>query len=264
MVGDGKGAGLEGGPAGASRSVKLYEKVEQVGEGTYGQVYKARSKETNEIVALKRVRMDNEKEGFPITAIREIKILKVLNHKNIVRLKEIVTSEASDFNHGKGSIYMVMEYCNHDLTGLSDSGHKFAPGQIKCYMKQLLEGLCYCHKNHVLHRDIKVRLCQRAVASKTGPCDQQAGRQARGGGSPARRAAACGAGGEAAAGRCLWRRTRRHGAHLCSQRVPAVLRGGGGGGGGAVSTRARPRGCTERGRHITLRGHAWRARGVHR
>jgi len=157
MVGDGKGAVTEGGPSGASRSIKLYEKVEQVGEGTYGQVYKARSRESGEIVALKRVRMDNEKEGFPITAIREIKILKVLNHKNIVRLHEIVTSDASDYNHGKGSIYMVMEYCDHDLTGLSDSGHRFSPGQIKCYMKQLLEGICYCHKNHVLHRDIKAR-----------------------------------------------------------------------------------------------------------
>uniref|UniRef100_A0A3B4WMC5 Protein kinase domain-containing protein n=1 Tax=Seriola lalandi dorsalis TaxID=1841481 RepID=A0A3B4WMC5_SERLL len=108
MVGDGKGAVTEGGPSGASRSIKLYEKVEQVGEGTYGQVYKARSRESGEIV-------------------------------NIVRLHEIVTSD----------------YCDHDLTGLSDSGHRFSPGQIKCYMKQLLEGICYCHKNHVLHRDIK-------------------------------------------------------------------------------------------------------------
>lgn len=157
MDGQGYGKpGREGGPQGASRSVKLYEKVEQVGEGTYGQVYKARSKETGQIVALKRVRMDNEKEGFPITAIREIKILKVMNHKNIVRLHEIVTSEASDFNQGKGSIYMVMEYCDHDLAGISDMGHRFNAGQIKCYMKQLLEGLSYIHKNHVLHRDIKV------------------------------------------------------------------------------------------------------------
>jgi len=119
------------------------------------QVYKARNKETNEVVALKRVRMDNEKEGFPITAIREIKILKVLNHKNIVRLKEIVTSEASEYNHGKGSIYMVMEFSDHDLTGLVDGGQRFTPPQIKCYMKQLLEGLMYCHKNKILHRDIK-------------------------------------------------------------------------------------------------------------
>ncbi|KAL3913019.1 MAG: hypothetical protein SGPRY_008132 [Prymnesium sp.] len=99
--------------------------------------------------------MDNEKEGFPVTAIREIKILKVLNHKNIVRLKEIVTSKASEYNHGKGSIYMVMEFSDHDLTGLTDGGQRFTTSQIKCYMKQLLEGIAYCHKNKVLHRDIK-------------------------------------------------------------------------------------------------------------
>lgn len=141
--------------AAGSRNVEVYEKVEQVGEGTYGQVYKARDKETGKFVALKRVRMDNEKEGFPVTAIREIKILKVLNHKNVVQLKEIVTSKASEYNHGKGSIYMVMEFANHDLTGLTDAGTRFTTPQIKCYMKQLLEGLAYCHKNRVLHRDIK-------------------------------------------------------------------------------------------------------------
>jgi cyclin-dependent kinase 12/13 len=143
------------GKAWGSRSVEIFEKVEQVGEGTYGQVYKARNKESGEVVALKRVRMDNEKEGFPITAIREIKILKILNHKNVVRLKEIVTSKGSDYNQGKGSIYMVMEFLEHDLTGLTDAGQKFTVPQIKCYMKQLLEGLAYCHAQKVLHRDIK-------------------------------------------------------------------------------------------------------------
>jgi len=139
-----------------SRSVDIFEKIDQIGEGTYGQVYQARNKINGEIVALKKVRMDNEKEGFPITAIREIKILKELDHDNVVKLKEIVTSKATDYNRGKGSIYMVFEYMDHDLTGLMDSGLKwFSQAQIKCYMKQLLEGLHYCHKNNVLHRDIK-------------------------------------------------------------------------------------------------------------
>ena len=53
----------------------------------------ARNRLDGEIVALKKVRMDNEKEGFPITAIREIKILKTLDHKNVIKLKEIVTSK---------------------------------------------------------------------------------------------------------------------------------------------------------------------------
>jgi cyclin-dependent kinase 12/13 len=51
---------------------------------------------------------------------------------------------------------MVFEYMNHDLTGLLDTqGVKLNPAQIKCYMKQLLEGVCYMHKNKILHRDIK-------------------------------------------------------------------------------------------------------------
>lgn len=79
-----------------ARSVERFERQEQVGEGTYGQVYRAVDGETHELVALKKVRMDNEKkEGFPITAIREIKILKKLHHKNVVRLKEIVTSKGT-------------------------------------------------------------------------------------------------------------------------------------------------------------------------
>jgi len=140
-----------------SRSVDIFEKLEQIGEGTYGKVYMAKNKETNEIVALKKVRMANEKEGFPITAIREIKILKELHHENIVQLKEIVTSKATK-EKSKQGIYMVFEYMDHDLTGLMLSeGRNWRPTQahIKCYMKQLLEGLHYCHSNNVLHRDIK-------------------------------------------------------------------------------------------------------------
>ena len=128
----------------------------QVGEGTYGEVHKAQDKETGEIVALKRVRMEKEKEGVPITAIREIKILKALSHDNIVKLKEIVVSAPSEINDNKGSIYMVMEYLDHDLTGLSDNpGIKFSESQIKLYMKQLLKGIYHCHANNILHRDIK-------------------------------------------------------------------------------------------------------------
>ncbi|CAB4283811.1 unnamed protein product [Prunus armeniaca] len=151
-------------PSWGSRSVDCFEKLEQIGEGTYGQVFMARETQTGEIVALKKIRMDNEKEGFPITAIREIKILKKLHHENVVKLKEIVTSTGperdeqgnQDGNKSKGGIYMVFEYMDHDLTGLADRpGLRFTVPQIKCYMKQLLTGLHYCHANQVLHRDIK-------------------------------------------------------------------------------------------------------------
>ncbi|VVA97097.1 unnamed protein product [Arabis nemorensis] len=152
-------------PIWGSRSVDCFEKLEQIGEGTYGQVYMAKDKKTGEIVALKKIRMDNEREGFPITAIREIKILKKLHHQNVIHLKEIVTSPGRDTddqgnpdnNQYKGGIYMVFDYMDHDLTGLCDrpTHMRFQVPQIKCYMKQLLTGLHYCHVNQVLHRDIK-------------------------------------------------------------------------------------------------------------
>ena len=81
-----------------------YEIICQVGEGTYGQVYKAKEAASGDIVALKKVRTDHEKEGFPITAVREIKILRQLRHPNIVNLREIVTDKQSavDFKKDKG------------------------------------------------------------------------------------------------------------------------------------------------------------------
>lgn len=62
-----------------------YEKVEKVGEGTYGVVYKARDRSNNDIIALKKIRLEQEDEGVPSTAIREVSLLKELNHPNVVR-----------------------------------------------------------------------------------------------------------------------------------------------------------------------------------
>lgn len=86
------------------RSVTAFETLEQVGEGTYGHVYKARDRITKEFKALKKVRLENEREGFPITAVREIKILRQLRHENIVNLCEIVTDkdDANDFKNDRG------------------------------------------------------------------------------------------------------------------------------------------------------------------
>jgi len=110
-----------------------YAHEDQIGSGTYGQVWKARDKKSGNVVALKRIRMENEKEGFPITAIREIKILKSLNHPNIVKLHEIATSaDKGDLS----SVFLVFEYIDHDLAGLLDSPFKntLEPEYIKCYM----------------------------------------------------------------------------------------------------------------------------------
>jgi len=149
----------------SERCVEVFNIIAQIGEGTYGQVYKAVAKDKKgavldkgEMVALKKVRLENEKEGFPITAVREIKILKQLNHENIVNLKEIVTDkqDAIDFRHDKGSFYLVFEYMDHDLMGLLESGMvDFNEQHNASIMKQLLNGLNYCHKKNFLHRDIK-------------------------------------------------------------------------------------------------------------
>jgi cyclin-dependent kinase 12/13 len=73
----------------------VFLKKHQVGQGTYGSVFVGQDRVTKEIVALKRINTEQEENGFPITAIREVKILKALHHENIVNLKEIVTSKGA-------------------------------------------------------------------------------------------------------------------------------------------------------------------------
>jgi cyclin-dependent kinase 12/13 len=80
------------------RNATIFTNKTVIGEGTFGKVFKARisqDNDPNKFYALKMIKMDNDKEGFPITAMREIKLLKQLNHPNIVNLVEIVTSSAA-------------------------------------------------------------------------------------------------------------------------------------------------------------------------
>ncbi|GLT30135.1 hypothetical protein SLA2020_049530 [Shorea laevis] len=132
------------------RSVDEFERLNKIDEGTYGVVYRARDKKTGEIVALKKVKMEKEREGFPLTSLREINILLSFHHQSIVDVKEVVVGSSLD------SIFMVMEYMEHDLKGLMESMKQpFSQSEVKCLMLQLLEGVKYLHDNWVLHRDLK-------------------------------------------------------------------------------------------------------------
>lgn len=119
-----------------------------IGSGTYGKVFKGLNVYTKKLVALKRIRMEGERDGFPVTAVREIKLLQSLKHTNIVNLQEVMVE--------KNDCFMVFEYLSHDLTGLlNHPSFKLDAAQKKHLAKQMFEGLDYLHNRGVLHRDIK-------------------------------------------------------------------------------------------------------------
>jgi cell division cycle 2-like protein len=112
-------------------------------------VSRGQDKVTGDTVALKRLKMDRlGKDGFPLTALREINVLLNLKHRNLTDLREVVCN--------KNSFFLVMEYLPHDLRALMDAMPKpFRPSEVKCLMLQLLSGLAFMHENWILHRDLK-------------------------------------------------------------------------------------------------------------
>jgi len=127
-----------------------YIQLEKLGEGTYATVHKGRSRITNELVALKEIHLDSE-EGTPSTAIREISLMKELKHANIVRLFDVIHTEAK--------LMLVFEYMDLDLKKYMElhGGERGAlePPVVRSFMWQLLKGTAFCHENRVLHRDLK-------------------------------------------------------------------------------------------------------------
>lgn len=132
------------------RNVENYEWLNRIEEGTYGVVYRAKDKRTGQIVALKKLKMEKEKEGFPITSLREINMLLKAKHPNIVHVREIVVGSNMD------KIYIVMDYVEHDLKSLMETMKQpFLEGEVKTLTMQLLRAVHHLHDNWILHRDLK-------------------------------------------------------------------------------------------------------------
>jgi len=128
-----------------------FVKIEKIGEGTYGVVFKGKNTKTGEIVAMKKIRLESEDEGVPSTAIREISLLKELQHPNIVCLQDVLMQEAK--------LYLIFEFLTMDLKKYMDTNVP-KDGQMdakltKSYTYQLLQGMLFCHQRRVLHRDMK-------------------------------------------------------------------------------------------------------------
>uniref|UniRef100_A0A667ZHD3 cyclin-dependent kinase n=1 Tax=Myripristis murdjan TaxID=586833 RepID=A0A667ZHD3_9TELE len=127
--------------------LETYIKLDKLGEGTYATVFKGRSKLTDNLVALKEIRLEHE-EGAPCTAIREVSLLKDLKHANIVTLHDII--------HTDKCLTLVFEYLEKDLKQyMDDCGSIMSVHNVKIFLFQLLRGLAYCHRRKVLHRDLK-------------------------------------------------------------------------------------------------------------
>jgi cell division cycle 2-like len=143
------------------RSVEIYEKLNHIEEGSYGVVYRARDTETGDIVALKRLKLEREKNGFPITGLREISTLMAARHPNIVNIREIVMgdtlSQYSRFNNEtEFRVFIVMDFIEHDLKALmEDMREPFLQSEIKTLMLQLLSATALMHELWIVHRDLK-------------------------------------------------------------------------------------------------------------
>mmetsp|Transcript_14066 Transcript_14066/g.20790 ORF Transcript_14066/g.20790 Transcript_14066/m.20790 type:complete len:459 (-) Transcript_14066:265-1641(-) len=146
-----------------ARDVNEYSLIGPVGEGAYGVVWKARDPESGRPVALKMIKtgadsgIQQDEMGFPITSIREIRILKLLRHDNIVNLLDVATDVHGSMKGGKpGDVYMVFDYLDADLEGIMKTPElRLTSIHVKSFMHQLLLGLEYMHRHKVIHRDLK-------------------------------------------------------------------------------------------------------------
>ena len=131
-----------------------YQKIEKLGSGAYGTVYKALMKKNQKIVAIKRIKINLDSEGIPSSALREISILRNLRHENIEKILDIITTEKK--------LYMVLEFMEYDLQSFFEKLNQdpkivnYSHEElIKIILKQILKGVEYLHSKKIIHRDLK-------------------------------------------------------------------------------------------------------------
>lgn len=166
---------FEGGTFGKCRSVENYDKLNDIEEGAYGWVARAKERDTGKVVALKRLKIDpKDRSGLPVTGLREIQILKDCDHRNIVKLREVVVGDdtskiekyapppATSVPHSHPkltphlSIFLVLEFLEHDLKSILESQPQpFLASEVKTLLLQLSSGLAHLHSHYILHRDLK-------------------------------------------------------------------------------------------------------------
>ncbi|KAL4777689.1 kinase-like domain-containing protein [Aspergillus nidulans var. acristatus] len=135
---------------GPCRHVDNFERLNHIEEGSYGWVSRAKELTTGEVVALKKLKLDNSPEGFPVTGLREIQTLLEARHQNVVYLREVVMGNKMD------EVYLVMDFLEHDLkTLLDDMREPFLPSETKTLLLQFISGLDFLHSQWIMHRDLK-------------------------------------------------------------------------------------------------------------
>ncbi|GBL90270.1 Cyclin-dependent kinase-like 4 [Araneus ventricosus] len=153
--------------------MERYEKLSKIGEGSYGVVFKCRSRENGQLVAIKKYVETEDDPLIKKIALREIRMLKQLKHPNLVNLIEVFRR--------KRKLHLVFEYCEHTVLDILEKHPKGVPQQLtKRILWQTLQAINFCHQHNCIHRDVKpenilltkegiVKLCDFGFARNLSP-----------------------------------------------------------------------------------------------